>query len=193
MRCNGFQRVFQMRGQAITQGLFMQYLPKDVLRMPLAILCSEMRYVLAQLVLKFIQPRESLDLLVTREVQTKSPAVDREAVRQPCQEHQSLRVGHSQVPRPDCFIHLTAPIHPDSERNCRAGRRAPSAPSSLDANKMRTVRRRNDVPAGRRLLVRGTAQSPDAHRCRGMPLSGLPARQDRSPTEARRKKRSVKL
>jgi len=74
---------------------------------------------------------------------------------------------------------------------CGAGRRTPSAPSSLNANKMRTMRRRNDVPAGRRLLVRGTAACPGPHRCKRMPLSELPACQDRRITEARRKKGSV--
>src|SRR5882762_2781243 len=74
-----------------------------------------------------------------------------------------------------------------------AGRRAPTAPSSLGADQVPTVRRRNDLPARRRLLVRGTAAYPDAHRCEGMPLSELSARQNRSATEARRKKRSVTL
>jgi hypothetical protein len=58
---------------------------------------------------------------------------------------------------------------------------------------MRTVRRGNALQAAGRLLVRGTAARPDARRCEGMPLSGLPSCTDRGNPEAGRKKRIVKI
>jgi len=61
----------------------MQYFPQNILRIPLAVL-SEMGDVLADLMLKFIQPLKSLHLLVAAEIQPEGPSVDREVVRQPC-------------------------------------------------------------------------------------------------------------
>src|SRR5260221_2901185 len=55
------------------------------------------------------------------------------------------------------------------------------------------MRRCDDLPAGRRLLVRGIAARPDADRCEGMPLPHLPARKDRIAAELRKTKRSVRL
>jgi len=63
----------------------------------------------------------------------------------------------------------------------------------LYGNPLRTVRSRDDLQAGRRLLVRGIAARPDAHWCGRMPVPELFARQDRSAAESRQKKRSVKL
>src|SRR6266702_7233876 len=65
--------------------------------------------------------------------------------------------------------------------------------SSPGGNTLRTVRSRDDLPAGRRLLVRGTAARPDAARCEGMPVPKLSACQDCSFAEVRQNKRSVKL
>src|SRR5712692_1565275 len=73
-----------------------------------------------------------------------------------------------------------------------AGRRAATAPSSLCGNPLRTMRCRDDLPAGRRLLVRGIAsRRPDAARCGGMPLPELSAGQDRSAAKFRENKRSL--
>src|SRR6266480_5252101 len=79
------------------------------------------------------------------------------------------------------------------ESACRSGRRGATGPSSLYGNPLRTVRSRDDVQAGNRLLVRGIAARPDAGRCGGMPVSELSTRQDRSAAESRQRKRSVKL
>ncbi len=75
-----------------------------------------------------------------------------------------------------------------------AGRRAATAPSSLCGNPLRTMRCRDDLPAGRRLLVCGIAsRRPDANRCEGMLVPEMPACQDRSFTKLRQAKRSLKL
>jgi len=74
-----------------------------------------------------------------------------------------------------------------------AGLRAARARSSVCENKVRTVRRGDDVPAGGWLLVRGLAARSAAQRCEGMPLSGLPAGKDCGSSESGREKRNVKL
>src|SRR5260370_26034025 len=70
---------------------------------------------------------------------------------------------------------------------------ATTAPSSFCGNALRTMRSRDDLPAGGRLLVRGIAQNPHASRRNRMPLPELSACQDRSDAESRQSKRSVKL
>ena len=72
-----------------------------------------------------------------------------------------------------------------------AGRHRTTAPSSLDGKTLCTVRRRDDLRAGSRLLVRGTATHPDADRRRRVPVPQLSAGQGRSVAQFRQKKRSV--
>jgi len=50
---------------------------------------------------------------------------------------------------------------------------------------------RDDLPAGRRLLVRGIASRPDAGRCDGMPLPEVSAGQNRSAAKSGQNKRTV--
>jgi len=80
---------------------------------------------------------------------------------------------------------------PVCKRQCNAGRRAPTGPSSLCGNPLRTVRSCDDLPAGRRLLVHGIAKNPNAGGCGGMPVPELSACQDRSVAESCQEKRSV--
>jgi len=61
----------------------------------------------------------------------------------------------------------------------------------LDGKTLRTVRRRNDLQSGSRLLVLGITARPDARRRRRVPLPELPARQNRSPEGIRQSQASL--
>ena len=58
------------------------------------------------------------------------------------------------------------------------GRRATTTPSSLSGKTLRTMRSRNDLPAGSRLLVCRIAKNPHARERRGMFVPGLSHGQD---------------
>jgi len=72
-----------------------------------------------------------------------------------------------------------------------AGRRAATAPSSPSGKAMRTMRCRDDLPAGSRMLVRGIAARPNACWRRRVPMPQLSACQDRSAEKPSQNKRSL--
>ena len=73
----------------------------------------------------------------------------------------------------------------------RSGRHPASAPSSTSGKTLCPMRSQNDLQAGTRLLVCGTAACSYACRRRRMPVPQLSASQDRSVTKSRQKKRSL--
>jgi hypothetical protein len=60
----------------------------------------------------------------------------------------------------------------------RSGRRGATGPSSLYGNALCAMWRCDNLPARRRLLVRGIAARSDARQRGGMPLPHLPVRED---------------
>ena len=68
-----------MGREAIGCRFFVEYLPKDSIRIPITS-HSDSSHVLANLVLKFVQPFESFGLFFSDEIKPKRAAMDREII-----------------------------------------------------------------------------------------------------------------
>ena len=86
-----------MSGEAIASSFMAEPLQKNVIRTPTAPEPNR-RDVAAYAMLKFIQAFESFGLIIAREIQTKSAAMDCEMVGQNCQENLFSRIWQPYIP-----------------------------------------------------------------------------------------------